>query len=307
MSASIVSCIGDTPLVLLNYLHELREGEDAQIWVKLESKNASGSVKDRIAYAMVREALEQKKLTYEGLIVEPTSGNTGISLAMVAAALGIECCIVMPENMSIERRALIRAYGARLELTAASAGMEGAVRLAEEICAANTRAFMPNQFSNPCVTRAHYESTGPELYASFGQDIHALVAGVGTGGTISGTGLYLKERIPHLTVHAAEPSESPLLSQGKVAIHGIQGIGANFIPPILRQDILDEIILVSTMDALAMARKLFKYEGISCGISSGANVYAAVQLARQKKMQGKRIVTFICDSGEKYLSTELFS
>ncbi len=305
MYPSILDCVGKTPLVRLTNLGT----NTCNIFVKLESKNPAGSIKDRIALHMVEKALENGDITFKSTLIEPTSGNTGIALAMIASLKGIHCIIIMPENMSLERQKIIKAYGAELILTPAKQGMAGATKVASEIQQQKPHAFMLNQFSNALAVQAHYLTTGPEIIADFtalGSQVHALVAGVGTGTTITGCALYLREKIADIRICAVEPQESPLLSQGSSGPHLIQGIGANFVPPLLQRELIDEIIPVRGEDALQMARDLFQKEGISCGISSGANVFAALQLAQQPSMQGKNIVTFICDAGERYLSTKLF-
>ncbi len=302
MYTSLEQSIGNTPLLRLTRI----ASQDVEIYVKLENKNPAGSIKDRIALHMLRMALQEGHVQEGGVIVEPTSGNTGIALAMIAPLFKLKCVLTMPENMSLERQKLMRAYGAELMLTPATEGMTGAVRMAEKI-AQEQGAFIPNQFANAHVVDAHYSTTGPEIYEAFQQENsmpHALVSGIGTGGTLSGTGLYLREKFPSLHIMGVEPAESPLISEGKSGPHGIQGIGANFVPNILRRDIIDEMCQVSTENAIATAKALFQKEGICCGISSGANVYAALSLAQKGKH--KRIVTFICDTGERYLSTKLF-
>ncbi len=304
MYSSLEQSIGNTPLLRIKNMEEA----SCELYVKLENKNPAGSIKDRIALYLLDKALEEGQLLPGGTVVEPTSGNTGIALAMIAPLRHVHCVLTMPENMSLERQKLMRAYGAELILTPAAQGMAGALEAAERI-AAQRKAFVPNQFANDHVVQAHYTSTGPEIYTAFTKEnliLDALVAGMGTGGTVSGTGLYLKEKIPHIKVYGVEPAESALISTGKSGPHGIQGIGANFVPPILRQDVLDDIRTVRTEDALATAKALFQKEGLCCGISSGANVFAALQLAKQGCLAGKRIVTFICDTGERYLSTKLF-
>ena len=304
MLHTVLEAIGSTPLLRLN---ALTQGCHAEVWVKLETRNPGGSVKDRIAAYMVEKALERGTLSAHGTLVEPTSGNTGIGLAMVAAVRGMRCILTMPESMSLERRKLLAALGADLVLTSAAAGMAGAVEKAEALVAELPGAFLPGQFINPDVVEAHYRSTGPEIFREMQGQVDAFVAGVGTGGTVTGTGKYLKERLPNVQVCAVEPAASPLLSGGKAGPHPIQGIGANFIPEILDRTLLDRVIPVEGDDALDTARRLFREEGISCGISSGANVWAALQLARLPEMTGKRIVTIICDTGERYLSTALFA
>ncbi len=305
MSQNILQHIGNTPLLRLNKMGSDR----CEVYVKLENKNPGGSIKDRIALHMVNKALERGELAKGGAIIEPTSGNTGIALSMIAAVYGLECYIAMPESMSIERQKLMKAYGAKLILTPASEGMAGATKAAEEFMVTHSGAFMLNQFGNADAVEAHYLTTGPEIHTAFvamGCEVDALVAGIGTGTTLSGCALYLKEKFSHMQVYGVEPAESPLLSEGKSGPHGIQGIGANFIPDNLRREVINTVETVPTEAALETARALFQKEGISCGISSGANVYAALRLAEKPHMQGKRIVTFICDTGERYLSTKLF-
>lgn len=303
MLKNILEAVGATPLVRLN---TLAAGYGAEVWVKLENRNPGGSVKDRIAVYMVEQALKRGVLPPEGTLVEPTSGNTGIGLAMVAAVKGLKCVLTMPESMSLERRKLLSALGAQLVLTPASEGMGGAVREAERLAAATPGAVLLGQFTNPDVVTAHYVSTGPEIFRDTGGEAAAFVAGVGTGGTITGTGKYLKERISDIRVCAVEPAASPVLSGGKPSPHPIQGIGAGFIPDVLSRALLDEVITVEGDDALNTARRLLAEEGINAGISSGANVWAALQVARRPEIAGKRVVTIICDTGERYLSTALF-
>lgn len=300
---SILGSVGATPLVRLSAVTTQCR---AEVWVKLESRNPGGSVKDRIATYMIDKAMQRGLLHSGGTIVEPTSGNTGIGLAMVAAVRGLRCILTMPESMSLERRKLLIAFGADLILTPAAEGMAGAVKKAEALAAELPGAFFPNQFANPDVVDAHYASTGPEIYQDLQGHVDALVAGVGTGGTITGSARYLRERLASVEVHAVEPAASPLLSTGKAGPHPIQGIGPNFVPPILDRSLLTSVIPVEGDHALRTARRLFKEEGISCGISSGANVWAALQVASREGMEGKRVVTFICDTGERYLSTALF-
>lgn len=304
MYTSVVNAIANTPLLRL---HWQQAAGAAEVWVKLENRNPGGSIKDRIASYMVDCALKRGTLRAGGTLVEPTSGNTGIGLAMVAAAKGLHCILTMPESMSVERRKLLAAFGAQLVLTPAAKGMAGAVEEAERLVASTPDAVLLGQFTNPDVVDAHYYSTGPEIFADMGTELAAVVAGVGTGGTITGTGRFLRERIPALEIVAVEPAASPLLSGGQAAAHPIQGIGANFIPAVLDRAQLSSVIPVSGDDAFATARHLFTTQGINCGISSGANVWAALQLAQEPRMAGKRIVTFICDTGERYLSTPLFA
>ncbi len=298
MQNTILDVVGNTPFIKLGAINP----HPCEIWLKLESRNPGGSVKDRVAAYSVQKAYVEKKINSDTVIIEPSSGNTGIALAMIAAVYGMRCIVTMPDNMSIERVKNMQAYGAEVVLTKASEGMAGAVKRAEQIFLETDNGFMLNQFSNPQIVEAHYLSTGPEIFSKFGSDLHALVAGVGTGGTISGTGLFLRERLDHLSIYAVEPHESPMLSQGKSGRHGIQGIGPNFVSKILRRDILDEVMTVKTDEAIAMSKLLCTTAGISCGISSGANVCAALRLASQKHMQGKSIVTFVCDTGERYLA-----
>lgn len=304
MYPSVVEIIGKTPLVRLQWQ---QDAGAAEVWVKLESRNPGGSIKDRIAGYMVDCALARGTLKPGGTLVEPTSGNTGIGLAVVAAAKGLKCILTMPESMSVERRKLLAAFGAQLVLTPAAKGMAGAVAEAEAIAASTPHAVLLGQFTNPDVVDAHYKSTGPEIFADTGTNLAAVVAGVGTGGTITGAGRFLRERIAGLEIVAVEPAASPILSGGEAGPHPIQGIGPNFIPKVLDREQLSSVITVSGDDAFATARQIFATQGISCGISSGANVWAALQLAKEPRMAGKRIVTIICDTGERYLSTPLFA
>lgn len=304
MYPSVVEIIGKTPLVHLQWQ---QDAGAAEVWVKLESRNPGGSIKDRIAGYMVDCALARGTLKPGGTLVEPTSGNTGIGLAVVAAAKGLKCILTMPESMSVERRKLLAAFGAQLVLTPAAKGMAGAVAEAEAIAASTPHAVLLGQFTNPDVVDAHYNSTGPEIFADTGTNLAALVAGVGTGGTITGAGRFLCEHIAGLEIVAVEPAASPILSGGEAGPHPIQGIGPNFIPKVLDRAQLSSVVTVSGDDAFATARQIFATQGISCGISSGANVWAALQLAKEPRMAGKRIVTFICDTGERYLSTPLFA
>ncbi|CAH8704414.1 cysteine synthase A [Paenibacillus thiaminolyticus] len=303
---NVTELIGDTPLVRLNRI--VPEGS-AEIYVKLEYQNPGASVKDRIAISMIEVAEQEGLLKPGDTIVEPTSGNTGIGLAMVAAAKGYKAILVMPETMSIERRNLLRAYGADLVLTPGAEGMNGAVRKAEELVQENPSYFMPQQFKNKANVKVHRETTGPEIVEairSLDGQLDAFVAGIGTGGTISGTGEVLKENFPGIRVVAVEPSASPLLSGGKPGPHKIQGIGANFIPDILNRNVYDQIIAVDNEDAFEVARQVAKSEGILCGISSGAAIHAALQVARELG-EGKRVIAVVPSNGERYLSTPLFS
>ncbi len=302
---SMTDLVGGTPLVRLA---RLSEGTGATILAKLETGNPAGSVKDRIGLAMI-EAAEAEGLITAGasVIVEPTSGNTGIALAFVAAARGYRCILTMPESMSMERRALLKAYGAELVLTPATEGMRGAIARAEEIAADTPGAFIPQQFENPANPAVHARTTAEEIWADTGGEVDIFVAGVGTGGSITGVGHVLKERRPAVRIVAVEPVDSPVLSGGEPSPHRIQGIGAGFVPAVLDTGVYDEIIQATAEDAFAVARRLARDEGLLAGISSGANVWAALQLARRPGNEGKVIVTIICDSGERYLSTALFA
>ncbi|HHV44020.1 MAG TPA: cysteine synthase A [Firmicutes bacterium] len=295
---SIIDCIGKTPLVKLQ---RIGVAAGAEIWAKVEGLNPSGSVKDRAAWAMVLDAEEKGKLKPNGTIVEPTSGNTGIGLAMVAAARGYRLILTMPETMSQERRDLLRAYGAELVLTPGALGMRGAIQKAEELIAENPDYFMPQQFENPANSRIHEITTGPEIYAEMRGDIAAFVAGVGTGGTITGVGRYLKARNPEIRVIAVEPAASPVLSGGEPGPHGLQGIGAGFVPKILDVSLLDEIITVTEEEARVACKALAQQEGILAGLSSGAAVHAAIQVAKGLA-PGKKVVVVLPDHGNRYLS-----
>ncbi|MEI6563949.1 MAG: cysteine synthase A [bacterium] len=299
----ITTTVGNTPLVRLN---RLTAGLSATVVVKLESKNPLGSVKDRIGVAMIDAAEKAGKLKPDTVIIEPTSGNTGIALGFVAAARGYKLVLVMPETMSIERRKLFKILGAEVILTPGEKGMRGAVEKAEELAGQTPNSFVPQQFMNEANPAAHRRSTAVEIWRDTDGKVDVFVAGVGTGGTITGVGEVLKERKPSVKVVAVEPVDSPVLSGGKPGPHKIQGIGAGFIPGVLKKGILDEVITVGAPDAGEMARRLAREEGILCGISSGANVFAAIQLAKRPENAGKMIVTVICDTGERYLSTWLF-
>ncbi len=302
---SMTDLIGGTPLVRLS---RLSEGTDATILGKLESANPAGSVKDRIGLAMV-QAAEREGLLTPGVsvIVEPTSGNTGIALAFVCAARGYKCILTMPESMSMERRALLKAYGADLVLTPATEGMRGAIARAQEIAAETPGSFIPQQFENPANPEVHERTTAEEIWADTDGSVDIFVAGVGTGGSITGVGHALKAKKPGVQIIAVEPVDSPVLSGGDPAPHRIQGIGAGFVPAVLDTDVYDEIIQCTAEDAFDVARRLAKEEGVLAGISSGANVWAALQLASRPENAGKVIVTIICDTGERYLSTALFT
>jgi cysteine synthase len=303
---NITDLIGDTPLVRLN---RVVPEDSAEIYVKLEYQNPGSSVKDRIAISMVEVAEKEGKLKPGDTIVEPTSGNTGIGLAMVAAAKGYKAILVMPETMSLERRNLLRAYGAQLVLTPGAEGMKGAIRKAEELAAENPSYFIPQQFKNPANVKVHVETTGPEIVEaikSFDGKLDAFVAGIGTGGTITGTGEVLKQNFPGVKIIAVEPSASPVLSGGKPGPHKIQGIGAGFVPDILNTEIYDQIIPVDNDDAFETSRRVAKEEGILGGISSGAAIFAALQVAKQLG-KGKRVIAVLPSNGERYLSTPLYS
>ncbi|MFD1883993.1 cysteine synthase A [Paenibacillus wenxiniae] len=303
---NVTELIGGTPLVRLN---RIVPEDSAEIYLKLEYQNPGSSVKDRIAISIVEEAEKQGTLKPGGTIVEATSGNTGIGLAMVAAAKGYKCVIVMPETMSLERRNLLRAYGADLVLTPGSEGMNGAVKKAESIVQENPDYFMAEQFKNKANVKIHRETTGPEIVEaieSIGGSLDGFIAGIGTGGTITGAGEVLKERFPDIKIYAVEPAASPILAGGQPGPHKIQGIGANFIPEILNRDVYDEIIHVENEEAFEVARRVAKEEGVLSGISSGAVVHAALKVAKELG-KGKRIVVIIPSNGERYLSTPLYN
>jgi cysteine synthase A len=301
--ASIGSTIGATPLVKLN---RIAAGLSAQIFAKLEFFNPLGSVKDRIAASMIAAAELDGKLTPATLIVEPTSGNTGIALAFICAAKGYRLCLTMPETMSVERRKLLTHLGAQLVLTPGPKGMPGAIDKAREILAAEKNAFMPDQFANPANPRIHRETTAEEIWQDTEGSADILVAGVGTGGTITGVAQVIKARRPSFRAVAVEPADSPVLSGGQKGPHKIQGIGAGFVPEVLDRSIIDEIVTVSNEAAFETARDLARKEGILCGISSGAAAWAALQVAKRPESAGKRIVVILASTGERYISTELF-
>lgn len=302
---SAAELIGGTPLVRFSAFGK-EAGAEAEILAKLEYLNPAGSAKDRVGKEMLDAALSSGRITKDSLIIEPTSGNTGIGIAAYAAQLGMKVIIVMPETMSLERRKLIAAYGAKLVLTDGSKGMAGSIEKANELAAANPGSFIPTQFDNPDNCAAHYKTTGPEIWADTDGTVDIFVAGIGTGGTITGTGRFLKEMNPNVKIVAVEPADSPLLSEGRAGAHGLQGIGANFVPKILDTDIYDEIITVTTEQAYAAARLTVKTQGILIGISSGAALHAAAELAKRPENSGKRIVVLLPDGGERYLSTSLF-
>ena len=298
--------IGRTPLLELTHI-EKSLGLNAKILAKLEYFNPAGSVKDRIAKAMIDDAEQSGKLKPGTVIIEPTSGNTGIGLSAVAAARGYRLIIVMPETMSAERRQLMRAYGAELVLTEGHKGMKGAIAKAQELADEIGDSFIPSQFSNPANPKAHFETTGPEIYEDTDGKVDIFVAGVGTGGTLTGVGEYLKSKNPDVKIVAVEPAASPVLSQGVAGPHKIQGIGAGFVPDVLNTKIYDEIIPVPNDDAFAIGRLIAKSEGVLVGISSGAAAWAAIELAKRRENEGKNIVVLMPDTGDRYLSTQLFA
>mgnify|MGYP000596196074 CR=1 FL=1 len=298
--------IGKTPLLELTHI-EKEFGLQAKLLAKLEYFNPAGSVKDRVAKKMLDDAERAGKLTKDSVIIEPTSGNTGIGLCSVAAARGYRIIIVMPETMSVERRQLMKAYGAELVLTEGAKGMKGAIAKADELAREIPNAFLPGQFVNPSNPQAHYETTGPEIYADTDGKVDIFVAGVGTGGTLTGTGEYLKSQNPNVKVIAMEPATSPVLSQGKSGAHKIQGIGAGFVPDVLNTEIYDEIFKAENEDAFAAGRAFAKAEGVLVGISSGAALHAATILANRPENAGKNIVVLLPDTGDRYLSTALFA
>jgi cysteine synthase A len=301
--STVSSTIGSTPLVRLN---RINEGLDAQIYAKLEFFNPLGTVKDRIAASMIAAGELDGSITSKTLIVEPTSGNTGISLAFICAAKNYRLCLTMPDTMSIERRKLLKHMGAELILTPGANGMPGSIEKAEEILASEKDAFMPNQFKNPANPRIHRETTAEEIWRDTEGGVDILIAGVGTGGTITGVSQVIKARKPSFKAIAVEPSDSPVLSGGQKGPHKIQGIGAGFVPDVLDQSLLDDVVTVSNDDAFETARRLAKLEGIACGISSGAAVKAALEVARRPESGGKTIVVIIPSLAERYISTPLF-
>lgn len=298
---NIAELVGNTPLVRFS-----RFCNDAEILAKLEYLNPAGSAKDRVGKEMLDAALKSGKITKESVIIEPTSGNTGIGLASYANQLGMRTIIVMPDTMSVERRQLLAAFGAELVLTDGAKGMAGAIEKAEELCKSMPGSFIPAQFDNPDNCTAHYKTTGPEIWRDTDGEVDFFIAGVGTGGTITGTGRFLKEKNPDIKIIAVEPADSPLLSGGKAGAHGLQGIGANFVPSILDTKVYDEIITVTTEEAYAAAKKAVKAEGIIVGITAGAALHAAEVIASRPENQGKKIVVLLPDGGSKYLSTGMF-
>lgn len=301
---NISQLVGKTPIVKLN---RLTQGIDANVYVKLESMNPGGSVKDRLALAMINAAEEQGRINSNSVIIEPTSGNTGIGLAMICAVKGYKLILTMPESMSPERRAVLKAYGAELHLTPAAGGMKGAISSADELAAKIENSFIPMQFENEANVEFHRKTTGPEIWDDTEGEIDIFVAGAGTGGTITGVSEALKQKKASVKSVVVEPTGSPVLSGGSPGPHKIQGIGAGFIPKILNTEIIDEIYTVENEIAFEYARKLTIEEGIFGGISSGANVYAALQIAKRPENKGKTIVTIVCDTGERYLSTPLYN
>ena len=303
---NITELVGHTPIVELNKIAEA-EGAKAHIFAKLENYNPTGSMKDRVALAMIRDAEARGKLTAGGTIIEPTSGNTGIGLASIAAAKGYRIILTMPETMSVERRNILKAYGAELVLTEGAKGMKGAIAKAEELANEIPGSFIPGQFVNPANPAIHRSTTGPEIWNDTDGNVDYFVAGVGTGGTLTGVGEYLKSQKPDVKIVAVEPAGSPVLSEGKGGPHKIQGIGAGFVPDVLNTKIYDEIIKVENEDAFATGKLLAKQEGVLVGISSGAALYAAIQLAKRPENKGKTIVALLPDTGDRYYSTPLFT
>ena len=303
--SSVTQLIGGTPMLELNNIMK-KDGLSVRLLAKLEGCNPAGSAKDRVALNMILDAEEKGLLQPGGLIIEPTSGNTGIGLCSVAAARGYKCIIVMPDSMSIERQKLMTAFGAQLVLTPGAGGMSAAIAKAEELKARNPGSIIAGQFENPANPAAHYRTTGPEIWADTEGKVDIFVAGIGTGGTITGTGRYLKEQNSNVQIVGVEPADSPLLTRGTAGPHGIQGIGANFVPSILDTGIIDEILTVTTEDAYAAGRRVGTEEGVLAGISGGAALWAALELAKRPENAGKTIVALLPDSGERYLSTGMY-
>lgn len=303
---SVEELIGKTPLVELTRI-EKKYDLKAKLFAKIEFMNPGGSVKDRVAKAMIDDAKEKGILKKDSVIIEPTSGNTGIGLALMAVARGYRCIIVMPDTMSVERRMLMKAYGAELVLTDGSKGMAGAIIKAEELAKEIPNSFIPGQFENPANAMAHFQTTGPEIYEDMNGCVDILVAGVGTGGTLTGTGKFLKNKNPDVKVIAVEPENSAVLSGKPAGAHGLQGIGAGFIPKVLDTSVIDEIIAVSNEDAFACGKMLGRTEGVLVGISSGAALQAAIKVAQREENKGKNIVVILPDTGDRYLSTTLFA
>ena len=302
---SILELSGSTPLLRLNGFVKAH-GLQANLLAKLESYNPAGSLKDRIALYMIRDAKEKGLLKKESVIIEPTSGNTGIGLAVAAAAEGYRLIIVMPDTMSLERRKLLKAYGAEVVLTDGSGGMKAAIARAKQLAGEIPHSFIPGQFTNEANPRAHYETTGPEIWKDTNGNVDVLVAGVGTGGTVSGAGKYLRERNPAVRIVAVEPEDSPVLSEGRAGVHGIQGLGAGFIPATLDTEIYDEVIAVSTANALRASAEVARQDAVLAGISSGAVLAAGEKLAGRPEFRGKSIVLILPDGGERYLTTALY-
>ena len=303
---AISDLIGNTPLVELTHIEE-KEGLDSRVVAKVEFFNPAGSVKDRIAKKMIEDAEKAGKIKPGATLIEPTSGNTGVGIASVAAAKGYKAIMTMPETMSVERRNLLKAYGAKVVLTDGKTGMKGAIAKAKELAATIPNSFIPSQFENPSNPQAHYESTGPEIWKDTEGKVDIFVAGVGTGGTVSGTGKYLKDQNPNVKVIAVEPATSPVLSQGYAGPHGIQGIGAGFVPNTLDTSVYDEVFTVTNEQAYETGRLIAHNEGMLVGISSGADTYAAIQIAKRPENKGKTIVVLLPDTGERYLSTPMFA
>ena len=303
---NITELVGNTPLLCpVNYCR--KKGLTATLLCKLEYRNPAGSAKDRIAAAMLRDAEKKGLLTDRSVIIEPTSGNTGIGLAAIAASKGYRVILTMPETMSVERRKLLAMYGAEILLTDGAKGMQGAIEKAEELAAQLPESFIPSQFENPANPEAHRLTTGPEIWQDTEGHVDLFVAGVGTGGTLSGVGEYLKEQNPNIRIVAVEPASSPLLSEGKAGNHGLQGIGANFVPPVLNRDLIDQILPVTEEEAYVAGRTLAQTEGILCGITSGAALHAATVLASLPENKDKTVVCLLPDTGDRYLSTPYFN
>jgi cysteine synthase A len=304
---SALELIGGTPILKLNRYAKKREITEATVLAKLEYLNPAGSVKDRIALAMIEDAEEKGLLKPGATIIEPTSGNTGIGLAAVAAAKGYKAILTLPDTMSVERRNLLKAYGAELVLTEGAKGMKGAIEKAQQLAEETPGGFIPGQFVNPANPAAHKATTGPEIWRDTDGDVDIFIAGVGTGGTVTGVGEYLKEQKSDIRVVALEPADSPVLSEGKAGAHKIQGIGAGFVPDVLNTDVFDEVFKATNDDAFAAAKLLARTEGISVGISSGAALHAAIEFAKKPENAGKTIVALLPDSGDRYYSTALFT
>lgn len=302
---SVTQLIGKTPLIKLNGLMK-HYNLKANLIAKVEAFNPAGSVKDRIAFAMISNAFLDNQINKDTVIIEPTSGNTGIGLAQVCSALSLKLIIVMPDSMSIERRNLLRAFGAQVVLTQGSLGMNGAIQKAKELLSENKNSYMPSQFKNSVNPKAHYDTTGPEIYLDTDGNVDYLVAGIGTGGTISGTGRFLKEKINSVKVIGVEPAQSPVLTKGYAGNHAIQGIGAGFIPDTLNQSVIDEVIAIDNVDAFTFTNQVAQLDGILAGISSGAAIAAAVEISKREESYGKNIVVILHDTGERYLSTPVF-